>query len=107
MRATWNGPRPADGYGRAIQQALQNLTITRLIDLAADPDAAPEVRAEATFGLRRIRFIANTSATAHALHARDEIERFLNRPDSTGKRTDPLPTPAGEPIGGRIRGGGE
>ncbi len=107
VRATWNGPRPPDGYGRTIQQALQNLAVARLIDLAADPDAAPEVRAEATFGLRRIRFIANTSATAHALNARDEIERFLNRPDSAGKRTDPLPTPAGEPIGGRIRGGGE
>ena len=83
IRATWNGPRPADGYGRSIQQALQNLVIARLMDVAASGDASPQVRAEATYGLRRIRFIANTSATAHSLHARDEIERFLNRPERT------------------------
>ena len=106
VRATWNGPRPADGYGRSIQQAIQNLAITRLMDVAGNPEAAPEVRAEAAFGLRRIRFIANAQATAHAVNARDEIERFLNRPGAPDKRTDPLPTPAGEPIGGKIRGGG-
>ena len=106
IRATWNGPRPADGYGRSIQQALQNLVIARLMDVAASGDASPQVRAEATYGLRRIRFIANMSATAHSLHARDEIERFLNRPDAPHKRTEPLPVPAGEPIGGKIRGGG-
>ncbi|HEX6973606.1 MAG TPA: zinc-dependent metalloprotease [Vicinamibacterales bacterium] len=105
VRATWNGPKPADGYGRAIQQAVQSLTITRLMDLAANPDASPQVRAEAAFGLRRIRIIANASPTAHAVNARDEIERFLNRPEIPNKRTDPLPTPAGEPIGGKIRGG--
>ena len=106
VRATWNGPNPADGYGQSIRQAVQRLAITRLMDLAANGDAAPQVRAEAEFGLRRIRFIASTSTTAHAINARYDIERFLNRPDSPYKRTEPLPTPAGEPIGGRIRGGG-
>ena len=80
--------------------------ISRLMDLAANSDASPQVRAEAEFGLRRIRFIAATSTTAHAISARYDIERFLNRPDGPYRRTDPLPTPAGEPIGGRIRGGG-
>lgn len=106
VRATWNGPNPADGYGQSIRQAVQRLAISRLMDLAANSDASPQVRAEAEFGLRRIRFIAAASTTAHALSARYDIERFLNRPDGPYKRTDPLPTPAGEPIGGRIRGGG-
>lgn len=105
VRATWGAARPADGYGRSIQQAVQSLAITRLIDLAANGDASPQVRAEAAAGLRRIRAIAGASASAHAVNARDDIDRFLKRPDAPYKRTDPLPTPAGEPIGGKIRGG--
>lgn len=105
VRATWGAARPADGYGRSIQQAVQSLAITRLMDLAANGDASPQVRAEAAAGLRRIRAIAAVSQTAHAVNARDDIDRFMRRPDSPYKRTDPLPTPAGEPIGGKIRGG--
>jgi hypothetical protein len=105
VRATWGAPRPADGYGRTIQQAAQALTVTRLMELAANADASPQVRAEATAGLRRIRTItlAPAAASAHAASVRDDIDRFLKRPDAPQKRTDPLPTPAGEPIGGRIR----
>ena len=40
-------------------------------------------------------------ATAHASAARDDINRFLSRPAETFRKTDPLPTPPGEPIGGR------
>jgi hypothetical protein len=106
VRATWGAARPTDGYGRSILQAVQSLTITRLMELAASGDASPQVRAEAAAGLRRIRTVAGASASAHAANARDDIDRFLKRPDSPYKRTEPLPTPAGEPIGGRIRGGG-
>ena len=105
VRATWSAPRPADGYGRSIQQAVQSLTVTRLMDLAASGDASPHVRAEAAAGLRRLRSMAAASATAHAANVRDDIDRFLKRPDAPYKRTDPLATPAGEPIGGKIRGG--
>lgn len=101
--ATWSAPRPQDGYGRLIQEAVQHLTTTRLMDLAANESASPQVRAIATAGLQRIMTIATGSATAHASTARLDIDRFLKRPENPYKRTEPLPLPAGEPIGGRIR----
>ena len=101
VQRTWGAPRAADGYGQAIQEALQTLTVTRLMDLAADADASPQVRAFASAGLRRIKTTTAGMTTAHAAETRDNITRFLARPAETFKRTDPLPTPPGEPIGGR------
>ena len=104
VRKTWSAPRAADGYGQNIQEAVQNLVIVRLMDLAANASASSLVRADASAGLRRIRAIAGPMTSAHGAAAREDITRFLQRPDAAHKRTDPLPTPAGEPIGG---GGGE
>mgnify|MGYP000959953597 CR=1 FL=1 len=36
---------------------------------------------------------------AHRNVTRDDIKRFLNRPEATFKPTTPLPTPPGDPIG--------
>jgi hypothetical protein len=104
IQATWRAPHAKDGYGRLIQEAVQSLTAARLMDLAANESAAPPVRAVATAGLQRIMSIATRFATAHASTARLDIDRFLKRPENPYKRTEPLPLPAGEPIGGR--GGG-
>jgi len=103
ITATWGAARPADGYGRTIQQAVQHLTVSRLMDLAANGDASPQVRAEASAGLRRIKAMAQAIPSAHTSATREDIDRFLRRPELPQKRTDPLPIPAGEPIGGRIR----
>ncbi|HWK12330.1 MAG TPA: zinc-dependent metalloprotease, partial [Vicinamibacterales bacterium] len=101
VRRTWSAPRAADGYGQRIQEAVQNLVIVRLMDLAANSDASSLVRADASAGLRRIKAIAGPMTSAHGAAAREDIARFLARPDTAHKRTDPLPTPPGEPIGGR------
>ena len=45
---TWKTPLPADAYQAAVARAVQSLVVTRLMDLAADDDAAPGVRAVAT-----------------------------------------------------------
>ena len=103
IAATWSAPRPADGYGRLIQEAVQSLTATRLMDLAANESASPHVRAIATSGLQRIMSLTAKRTTPHASNARLDIDRFLKRPENPYKRTEPLPLPAGEPIGGRIR----
>jgi hypothetical protein len=98
--------RRESGYRGAITRATARLTATRLMDLAANRDADPQVRAEASEGLRRftskladagIRDEAEL-AHRHALH--DDITRFLERPDQP--RTQPkLPeVPPGPPIGG-------
>ncbi len=99
--ATWSAPRTPDGYGRLLQEAVQSLTITRLMDLAANESASPQVRAIATSGLQRIMLIAGRLVTPHASTAKLDIDRFLKRPENPYKRTEPLPVPAGEPIGGR------
>jgi hypothetical protein len=99
VRRTWSAPRASDGYGQAIQDAVQNLVIVRLMDLAANSSASSLVRADASAGLRRIKAIA-VPTTAHGAAAREDITRFLARPDTAHKRTDPLATPPGEPIGG-------
>jgi hypothetical protein len=103
VRKTWSAPRATDGYGQNIQEAVQNLVIVRLMDLAANSNASSLVRADASAGLRRIKAIAGPMTSAHGAAAREDITRFLARPDTAHKRTEPLPTPPGEPIGG---GGG-
>jgi hypothetical protein len=43
---------------------------------------------------------------AHRRATRDDIERFLNRPDEIIKKTAPLPAPPGDPIGSKGQGRG-
>jgi hypothetical protein len=104
VQRTWGTARPADGYGQAIQEAVQSLVVQRLMDLAADTQATPQVRAQASAGLRRVKTLTGILTTAHAAGTREDIARFLSRPADAFKKTDPLATPAGEPIGGK--GGG-
>jgi len=101
VQHTWSAARPSDGYGDAIQEAVQSLLVERLMDLAADTQASPHVRAQASAGLRRIKSLTGAVATAHAAAVREDITRFLARPADTFKKTNPLAMPPGEPIGGK------
>jgi len=101
VQQTWGAAKPADGYGLAIQEAVQSLVVQRLMDVAADTSATSAVRAHASAGLRRIKTLTASAATAHAAGTREDITRFLARPAEPFKKADPLPTPAGEPIGGK------
>ena len=101
---TWKMAAPASAHHAAIQRAVQSLTVTRLMDLAANADAAPQVRAVATEALRELEAMLKLPAPAGTAAAsrratRDDIERFLARPDQPRKQTTPLPTPQGDPIG--------
>jgi hypothetical protein len=105
---TWGDASPRDGYQASIARAVQSLTVTRLMDTAANPDAAPQVRAAATETLRdlneRLKLPAtDTAAGAHRRTTREDIERFLARPDAPRKQTAPLALPQGDPIGGGSR----
>jgi hypothetical protein len=82
--------------------------ITRLMDVAANSEAAPQVRAVATQALRDLSAMltASTAAAtdvAHRRAARDDIERFLTRPDQPRKQTTPLSSPPGDPIGSKAQ----
>ncbi|MGA9772306.1 MAG: zinc-dependent metalloprotease [Blastocatellia bacterium] len=101
---TWKTPAPSDAYQASVVHAVQSLVATRLMELAADDDAAPGVRAVASETLRNLSAWLAQPATvaaegAHRRAARDDIERFLARPDATRKQTAPLPPPPGDPIG--------
>ncbi|HXG66121.1 MAG TPA: zinc-dependent metalloprotease [Blastocatellia bacterium] len=100
----WKGAAPKSEYNAAIARAVQSLTVTRLMELAANEDAAPQVRAVATEALRELGALLNLPASrnmdaAHRQATRDDIERFLNRPDAPRKQTTPLPPPPGDSIG--------
>jgi hypothetical protein len=107
---TWRAPAPKDAYQVAIARTVQNLVVTRLMDLAANPDASSQVRAVATEQLRGLLLgdtamttgDAATDAFLRATH--DDIEGFLARPAEPRKRTTPLPTPPGDPIGSGNQG---
>ncbi len=106
VRRTWIEAAPRDDYQANIVRAVQSLTITRLMDLAANDTAAPHVRAIATEVLRDLQTrlkaptgMINTDELAHRRATLDDIERFLTRPDAPRKRTAPPATPPGDPIG--------
>ena len=102
---TWRSEVPRDEYHAAVRRAVQSLVVTRLMDLAADPEATTQVRAVATEWLRAL--LQSDTANAVSLDAtgthlratHEEIERFLARPDAPRRRTPPPPTPPGDPIG--------
>jgi Met-zincin/Domain of unknown function (DUF5117) len=105
--ATWKASASSNGYHSALQRTVQSVVVRELIELAANENAAQQVRAVANESLRamlpELKRVGMLEATelAHRRFWADEIERFLTRPDATRKRTTPLPTPPGDPIGGR------
>ena len=106
VRRAWVEAAPRDDYQGAIARAVQSLSVTRLMDLAANDAAAPQVRAVATEALRELQTSILIPTTqykaadlAHRRAVLDDIERFLTRPDAPRKRTQPPPTPPGDPIG--------
>ncbi|MDQ4120285.1 MAG: zinc-dependent metalloprotease [Acidobacteriota bacterium] len=106
IKATWKAPEPTNGYLAAIERSVQSLTVSRLMDLGANSNAQPQVRATATEALRalqaRLKQAGASVSGDTAAHYRatiEDIERFLTRPDSPRKQTTPLPNPPGDPIG--------
>lgn len=96
--------RRGSGYRAAITRATRSVLISRLFDLAASPDAAFEVRDEASEALRRMNARLSAApcedsseiASRHATH--DEIERFLARPSAPRARPHLPGIPPGPPI---------
>ncbi len=105
LKRTWYEPLPPDAYQAAVARAVQSVIVTRLMDTAANPDAATQVRAEATQALHGLAAllkpnnIAEISNDPHRHAAFDDIERFLARPDATRRPPVTPPIPPGDPIG--------
>ncbi|HSB09286.1 MAG TPA: zinc-dependent metalloprotease [Blastocatellia bacterium] len=106
IAATWKAPAPKNAYHAEVARAVQSLTVSELVDLAAEANAAPQVRAVASQALRELNAWLKLPASAginaaHRSATREDIERFLTRPDAVRKQTTPLATPPGDPIGGK------
>lgn len=104
VKATWGAPASVNAKQAAVQRAVQNLAVQRLMDLAANEQARLQVRAAATDALRQLlatlkRPVVNRDLARHYRATADEIERFLTRPAEPRKPTTPLPVPPGDPIG--------
>lgn len=104
VNAVWKSPQPPNSYHAAIQRAVQYHLVQRLMDLAANPDASPAVRAVANRALVELAAELKTSPTGspdddHRHLVQQDIERFLARPEAPRQRPVPLGVPAGEPIG--------
>jgi hypothetical protein len=93
IKKAWT--RPPDAYSQQVARTTQWVIVSRLMDLASNADAMPQVRFTATAALRNISAAIGSGPDA----MKDEIERFLRRPDPTNRKTDPLATPPGDPIG--------
>ncbi|MGD9588620.1 MAG: zinc-dependent metalloprotease [Pyrinomonadaceae bacterium] len=104
VKSTWGALVPADAKQAAVQRAVQSLTAARLMDLAANDRAQPQVRAVAVDALRALlaslkRPIVNRDIGIHNRATANDIERFLARPAEPRKPATPLPAPPGDPIG--------
>ncbi|MFY9608427.1 MAG: zinc-dependent metalloprotease [Blastocatellia bacterium] len=108
ITSTWRTAPAKSAYPLAIARAVQSLTVTRLMELAANGDASPQVRAVATESLRELGASLKLAGrpgvdAAHRRATQQDIERFLTRPDAIRKQTAPLLAPAGDPIGSTSR----
>lgn len=111
IRATWGSSPRGNAKLAAMRRVTQRAVVDRLIGLAADVEASPDVRAMAELKLRTIGTMAERQRTAagaanrqdqllaaHYLAVAGDIGRWLER------RELPQPTPAmvappGDPFG--------
>jgi hypothetical protein len=96
---------PSESRMGDVARAVQWLVVTRLIGLAGDEAADPRVRAVPAHALSLIARAIEEGGAAqpqgpHGWAIAQEIHRFLTRPDATLRRTEPPPSPPGDPIGG-------
>jgi len=88
----------------AITRATSVLAATRLMDLASARDADFQVKAEASEALRKMAAKLDAAATdpseiAHRHALREDIQRFLDRPDQPRTQPRVPEVPPGPPIG--------
>ena len=105
LAATWKAP-PAAGYQGEIQRTVDNVVLDDLLRLAANEQAAPQVRALASLKLADsknwleagLRERPDESRRAQFAYAASEIDHFEKDPKSF-KIPSPVEPPPGQPIG--------
>jgi hypothetical protein len=105
VEGTWGGAAPQSPKLAALKRVTQRAVIDRLIALAADSGAAPEVRAMAEFKLAQLgsRARAQTAAgsveqRAHFANIAADITRWIDRRELPAL-SPALRPPPGDPFG--------
>jgi uncharacterized protein DUF4953 len=103
--ATWYATRPRETKLAALQRVTERALADRLMLLAADSDAAPEVRAMADYKITALRAVATSRTVrgtdverAHWMSIAGDFKRWLERQELP----QPSPTlvaPPGDPFG--------
>ncbi|MBM3907449.1 MAG: zinc-dependent metalloprotease [Gemmatimonadetes bacterium] len=106
VKGTWDAAPPTSGKLAAIQRVTQRAVADRLVLLAADKEASPEVRAIVEYELTRLRDAAASKAAAAT---NDDgkahwqaIAQVIGRYKETGavpELTPALRPPPGDPFG--------
>jgi len=105
VRATWRGPGQTNAKLAAVQRVAQRSVADRLILLAADSVAAPEVRGIVELKLAELRTLARGRSAdgtvddrAHWTAIARDIDRWIEHRE-VPKLTPALIAPPGDPFG--------
>jgi hypothetical protein len=102
---TWGAAPDASPRLSALRRVAQREVLDGLMDLAARPEASPEVRGAAMARLVKLRAevklktSADPAAEAHLRLAERDLAEFLDKPDVRKARREKLAAPPGRPIG--------
>ena len=104
IQATWDAPRPRDGYGQKVQNIIQRAVVDRMMRQGSMAGNPAEVRAVLTDRLDRLatRLEGLDQASPHAKMVAADIRRWQARTEDTVPGPK-LEMPAGDPIGGSSR----
>ena len=106
VKGTWYAAVPASGKLAAIQRTTHRAVSDRLILLAADKDASPEVRGIALLWVDRLRTLAvakavaatSDEAIAHWRSIANDLKRYQDKGELP-VLTPALRAPPGDPFG--------
>jgi hypothetical protein len=104
--ATWDGPAPSTPKLASLQRAAQRTVADKLLMLAADVEAAPQVRAMAELKITDLRARARSRQTAaksdderaHWLSIVNDFTRWIDKRELP-KFSPTLVAPPGDPFG--------
>jgi hypothetical protein len=105
VSATWSAPADRSPRLSAMRRVVQREVLDALLELAARPDAAPEVRSLAAARLQSLerelkpKRSADPIVEAHLRQAERDIAEFFDQPETRKARPKAVPAPPGRPIG--------
>ena len=105
VAATWGAAPEKSARLAALRRVAQRTVLDSLMDLAARPESAPEVRAAVIARLARLRSdlrarkSADAATEAHVRLAERDLTEFLDKPEVRKARPVRVTPPPGRPIG--------